>query len=140
MSELSIVKKGTCPTLSGKSKLSYVIGRDDKEVFIRIASNTGGGFYSGEWVAVKDIEAAVQVTPDEVTSISLFRLFKGKSVNTPGYLLAALKHEGVVQTVKGKKRKHTYVYIGRLTDLSKASTTKKTPVKKKASPRKRATR
>ena len=137
--ELNILKKGTCPTLSGKSKLSYVIGTDDNEVYIRIAANTGGGFHSGEWVAVKDIEAALTKTPDEITSLNLFKLFRGKSVNSAGFLLAVLKHEGVVQTVKGKKRKHTYIDIGRIANLSK-TTTKKVIAKKKATPRKRATR
>ena len=136
--ELNILKKGTCPTLSGKSKLSYVIGTDDNAVYIRIAANTGGGFYSGEWVAVKDIEAALTKTPDEVTSLALFKLFKGKSVNSAGFLLAVLKHEGVVETVKGKKRKHTYVDIARIANLSKTSTKKAAP-KKKATAR-RATR
>jgi hypothetical protein len=138
--ELLILKKGTCPTLTGKSKLSYVIGcNDQNDVFIRIAANTGGGFYSGEWVAVKDIETALTKTPDEVTSLALFKLFKGKSVNSAGFLLAVLKHEGVVETVKGKKRKHTYIDIGRIANLSKTST-KKVTAKKKATPRKRATR
>ena len=134
--ELNILKKGTCPTLSGKSKLSYVIGTDDNEVYIRIAANTGGGFHSGEWVAVKDIEAALTKTPDEITSLNLFKLFRGKSVNSAGFLLAALKHEGVVQTVKGKKRRHTLVDIGRITNLT---TTKKATPRKKSTA-KRATR
>ena len=134
--ELNILKKGTCPTLSGKSKLSYVIGTDDNEVYIRIAANTGGGFHSGEWVAVKDIEAALTKTPDEITSLNLFKLFRGKSVNSAGFLLAVLKHEGVVQTVKGKKRKHTLVDIGR---IANKTSTKKVTAKKKATA-KRATR
>ena len=133
--ELKILKKGTCLTLSGKSKLSYVIGTDDKEVYIRIASNTGGGFYSGEWIAVQDIESALNKTPDNITSLALFKLFKGKSVNTPGYLLAVLKHEGVVEAVRGKKRRHMLVDIGRIAN----PTTKKATPKKKATA-KRATR
>ena len=138
--ELLILKKGTCPTLTGKSKLSYVIGcNDQNDVYIRIAANTGGGFYSGEWVSVKDIETALTKTPDEITSQNLLKIFRGRSVNSAGFLLAVLKHEGVVEAVKGKQRKHLYVDIGRLTDLNKTDIKKAAP-KKKASPRKRATR
>lgn len=112
---MNILKKNSCPSLSGKSKLTYVIGSDDKgALFIRIAENTGGGFHSGEWVAVADIEAALNKSPDSITSLTLFKLFKGKSVNTPAFLLAALKSEGVVEAVKGRQRKHTLVDIGKL--------------------------
>lgn len=136
--EIRILKKGSCPTLSGKSTLSYVIGCNEKnEVFMRIAGNTGGGFHSGEWVSVKAIGAALAETPDAITSLALFKLFKGKSVNTPAFLLAALKHEGVVAAVKGRTRRHTLVDLDR---LGTVPTPKKAAVKKKATPRKRATR
>ena len=36
----------------------------------------------------------------------LFRLFKGKSVNTPGYLLAVLRAEKLIQPLPGKTRVH----------------------------------
>lgn len=125
---MEIIKKGKCPSLTGKSMLTYEVGRDEDGAHLRITSNTGGGFYSGEWIAVSDIEAALAKTPEAITSLTLFKLFKGKSVNTPAFLLAALKHEGVVQAVKGRQRKHTLVDVGRITN------TKKAPVKKKATP------
>jgi len=138
---MEIIKKGKCQTLTGKSTLTYEIGKDDDGgVNVRIASNTGGGFYSGEWIAVKDIEAALAKTPDAITSLSLFKLFKGKSVNTPAFLLAALKQEGVVEAVKGRTRKHTLVDIGRIAQASSTPAKKKAAVKKKATPRKRVTR
>ncbi|MCP5313159.1 MAG: hypothetical protein H6955_06365 [Chromatiaceae bacterium] len=130
---MQIIKKGKCPTLSNKSTLTYEIGRDEADhIHMRISSNTGGGFYSGEWVAVKDIEVALQKEPEAITSLALFRLFKGKSVNTPAFLLAALKAEGVVQAVKGRQRKHTLVDIGRITEAGNTPARKKSSVKKKA--------
>lgn len=133
--ELRVLKKDSCPSLSGKSKLSYVIACDDKdELLISITGNTGGGFWAKEWVAVKDIEAALAKTPEAITSLAVSKLFKGRSVNSAGFLLAALKHLGVVQAVKGRQRKHTFVDMGRITNLSTAPTTKKTPVRKKAAP------
>ena len=134
--EIRILKKASCPTLSGKSKLSYQIGSDpESALYVRIAENTGGGFFSQEWVPVKAIEQALAKTPDAITSVALFQLFKGKSVNTPAFLLAVLKHEGVVQAVKGRQRKHMLVDIGQLTGTGKAPATKKAPVKKKATPK-----
>ncbi len=103
---MNIIKKATCPTLTGKSKLTYHIGCDDQsEIHFRIHSNTGGGFFSQEWVAWSDIQAALaKKTP--ITAIVLHPLFKGKSVNTPAFLLAALKHEKLLRPIKGKQRHH----------------------------------
>ena len=103
-----IIKVASCKTLSGKSNLTYHLGAVDKDIYFRVYSNDGGGFFSTEWVAMKDIDTALKkATKDNpITSIMLYRLFKGKSVNTPAFLLAALKHEQIVQPIKGKKRTH----------------------------------
>ena len=39
-----------------------------------------------------------------ITSHTLGPLFKGQSVNTPGFVLAALKHEGLVQSMADNPR------------------------------------
>ena len=150
MSELKILKKATTGTLSGKSKLVYMIGcNDENEVFLRIYSNDGGGFHSTEWVTLDKIQQALSKHPEEITSVALYGLFKGKSVNTPSFMLAVLKHEGLVRAKKGRQRKHELCdpkpFMDRIADLmlakSKSKTTrKKAAVKKKATPRKRATR
>ena len=138
---MKVIKKGKCPSLSKQSTLTYEIAEDDDQnTLVRIASNTGGAFYSGEWIAAKDIETALLKTPERVTSVSLFALFKNRSVNTPGFVLALLKNEGVVEAVKGRQRVHTYVDIGRLTRPGKTPTTKKTTARKKAAPKRRSTR
>ena len=52
-----ILKKAQCPTISGKSDLTYNIACDrQKDIYVRVASNSGGGFFSQEWVALKDIQ------------------------------------------------------------------------------------
>jgi hypothetical protein len=109
LESIRILKKANCPTLSGKSKLTYHIGcTTDSEVYLRIHANDGGGFFSQEWVAWKDIQQVLSKAPKDqpITSIVLHRLFKGKSVNTPAFLLAVLKHEKLIQPMKGKKRSH----------------------------------
>ena len=144
MTELRILKKATCPTLTGKSKLTYLIGCDDTgDISLRVYSNDGGGYFSTEWVALKDIQQALEKNPGQVTSVVLYGLFKGKSVNTPSFMLAVLKHAKLVQPIKGKQRKHELCdpkpFMDRIADLmsgkSKPKTTrKKAAVKKKASP------
>ena len=104
---LNIIQTSKCQTISNKSTLTYNIATDDEEdIFIRIIGNTGGGFFSNEWVLLDSITAILSEAPDDnpITSINLIPLFKGKSVNTPGYLLAALVSEGLLSANQEKKR------------------------------------
>ncbi len=98
--------RGSCPTLSGKSTLHYEVGLDAKQTpLIRITACNGGGFFSKEWVTLPAIRSALQKSKS-ATAILLFPLFKGKSVNTPGYLLAVLRAEKLIQALPGKTRIH----------------------------------
>lgn len=100
-----IIKIGTCPTCSGKATLTYHFGcNEDKQVYIRIVANSGGGLFSDEWIKLADIQAALDGAAFPVTSFPLIKLFIGKSVNTPGFLLAVLKQEGLVKLLEGKIR------------------------------------
>ena len=105
VSSIKPLRTATCQTLSGKSTITYVLGADSaKALFFRISKNEGGGYFSPEYVAWQDIEAAInEVEP--VTSICLRSLFKGKSVNTSGFLLAVLVAEGIL-TALPKKARH----------------------------------
>jgi len=100
-----IIKIATCPTCSGKATLTYHFGcTTDNQVHICIAANSGGGFFSEEWVPLKGIQEALDKAPHPVSAFPLIKLFIGKSVNTPGFLLAVLKHEGLVKLLEGKIR------------------------------------
>ncbi len=106
-STIRILKRGTCPSLTGKSKLGYQIGVDTKgEVQLRVCANSGGGMFSDEFVSLNAIQELFAKVPADkpITSFLLFSLYKGKSANTPGFLFAALKQEGMVQAGKDKKR------------------------------------
>jgi hypothetical protein len=82
------------------------VGLDAKQTpLIRITACNGGGFFSNEWVTLPAIRSALQKSK-AVTAILLFPLFKGKSVNTPGYLLAVLRAEKLIQPLPGKTRVH----------------------------------
>lgn len=97
-STVEVIRAATCPSLSGKSTLGYDLGRDHNgKGQLRITSNTGAGMYSDSWVAWEEVEALLRMNGEKpVTSHTLHPLCTGKSVNTAGFLLAVLLHEGVV--------------------------------------------
>ena len=135
--KLRILKRSTCLTLSGKSKLTYQIScNQEGEILFRISANTGGGFFSDEWVAWKDIRKALEKAPDPFTSLIFSPLLKGKSVNTQSFILAALVNEKVLETARGKKRHHSVLdldaYEAKLEKLAAAKTKKRTTRKKTA--------
>lgn len=93
-----VIKISTCPSLTGKSTLGYHIGcNDQSEIFFRMSSNSGGGYFSPEWVSLKAIQDALDKAPKPLTSFALSMLFLGKSVNTPSFLFGSLLAEGLVQ-------------------------------------------
>lgn len=94
-----ILKIATCPSFSGKSTLTYHIGCNEKsKILFRIADNTGGGFFSKEWITLDTILNIFDQQPDNkpIVSLLLYPLFQGKSLNTPAFLLAVLRQEGLV--------------------------------------------
>ena len=111
-STVRIVKRATCPSLSGKSKLAYEVGLDDKkELQIRVTSNTGGGCFNQNWVKLQAVEAAFDKVPagEPVTSDTLRTMFRGMSQNTGGFTFAVLKHIGCVVPSVSKKRSYDRV-------------------------------
>jgi hypothetical protein len=107
--DIRVVKSSNCKSLSGKSELTYHIACDsDNEIYFRIADNSGNGFFSCEWVKFSDIECVFDSMKkgDGITSLHLDSLFIGKSVNTPAFLLAVLKAEGLVEPQPLRQRAH----------------------------------
>ena len=147
---MRIIQKATTDTISGKSKLEYHIGvTPDNEIHFRIHGNTGGGFFSQEWISLKDIQDVFDENPEgqPISSIVLQSLFKGKSVNTPAFLLAALANEKLVRVMKGKKRGHIVMdpedFTSRMEKLMSSGVKAKSPAKapiKKTAAKKTATK
>ena len=103
-----ILRSATCPSLSGKSKLSYEIGctdgirdpaADRGEQRVWFASATTGSTCRR---SSRRLEKAPRGAP--ITSDALRPLFRGKSVNNQLFLFAVLKHEGLVRRSDGDKR------------------------------------
>jgi hypothetical protein len=107
--DMRVLKTATTKTITGKSTLTYQIGcLPDSSIHLRITKNTGAGMFSDEWVKYDDIQEALKDDTEgaAITSIRLTLLFKGKSVNTPSFLLAALKSLKLVRSMNGKQRHH----------------------------------
>ena len=102
---MRILKVATCPTSSGKTTLTYHIGcTTDKDIQFRVVANTGGGLFSPEWISLSAIQPAFEQAPFPLTSYPLINLYQGKSTNTPAFLMAVLKNEGLVRNLEGKIR------------------------------------
>ncbi len=101
---MTVLKSAHCSTLKQTSLLTYESGRDSEgKLHYRITANNGGGFFSNEWVPWEVLHTACHKT-SPVTSRDLRPLLKGKSVNTAGFLLAALLKEGLLRICPGKAR------------------------------------
>ena len=125
-------------TVSGKSDLTYHLGKDnDANMHMRIWVNSSNGFFSNEWIQVSAIiELLEKQGGESFTSYVFESLFKGKSVNTPGFLVAALLNEGLLALEEGKKRKYVYVSAGNISIKSHEAKPRKAPKKSAAKPSK----
>lgn len=130
---IRILKIASCPSLSGRSTLTYHVGcttdstaseiQAVPELYCRVFANSGGGFFSSEWIAMSSIQKAFAMVPTGIalTAHLLSPLFQGKSANTQAFLFAVLKSEGWVSTVKDSKgfyeRSDTSGFMSEITAL-----------------------
>ncbi|MEQ9445808.1 MAG: hypothetical protein RJS98_09605 [Rhodospirillaceae bacterium] len=130
-----VLKRGKCQNLSGKPTLSYEAGVDHtgNTIWIRITANSGGGMFNGDWVSTDDIVKVFSNSKQPITSHALVSLFKGKSANNAGFLMAVLKHLSIVKPNKDKPKAF---------ELDKADTVIKELIKTAASktPKAKATK
>ena len=116
---VTILQTSKCQTVSGKSTLTYNVGIDDKDrIFLRVLSTTGGGHHGKEWILLENITSILSKLPTDqpITSLHLFPLFSGRSVNNPGFLLAVLLSEKILEPFEGKKRQYSYTGDKTFTD------------------------
>ncbi|MFI3222524.1 MAG: hypothetical protein QX191_05750 [Methylococcaceae bacterium] len=104
-STIRTIKTGNCSSSSGKSKLTYLIGCGlESDIHFRIHSNTGNGFFNNDWMPLKTILELLGKAGSTFTSFSLNPLLKGRSNNTPAFLVASLLEEGIVHRSLSQKR------------------------------------
>jgi hypothetical protein len=104
-SAVQVLEEGTCATASGT--LVYQVGTDEQgSIKVRIASNSGGGFFSDEWVAFADIQSALAEWPADkgISSVVFRKTFVGRSSNSPGFLVRSLSALGLLSPMPNKKR------------------------------------
>lgn len=89
---------GECPSLSGRSTLSFAIGRHTEEgtLFLAVTSNSGKGMFCKDWASASAIQDIV-LGEDKLTAKSFHGLHPGRSINTGGFVQAALKELGLIR-------------------------------------------
>ena len=102
--DIRVLKTGTCPSLSGRTKLTYEAGGSPgSQINIRITKTAGTGSFSKDWVALERIHALLEKTAGSpITSHTLAPLFT--SANNPGFTLAVMKHERLVRPLADNPR------------------------------------
>lgn len=107
---MRVLKISDTSSISGRSTLTYHIGCDaESEVSIRVASNSGNGQFNSNWVPLATIEKLLTAHPADkpLSSRVLQPVFRSKSTNSPAFLFAAIKAEGLVVSGETKDSVHS---------------------------------
>ena len=132
------IKTGNCSSRSGKSKLTYLIGADSaSEIHFRINGNTGNGFFNNDWVPLEIILELLGKSGGAFTSYALHPLLKGKSNNTPAFLIASLLEEGIIHRSVSEKRCYEMSDVSVFMAKIKPLTESKTVIEKESKPTKK---
>lgn len=95
---IEVIYQGDCPSLSERSTLTYTVGRHpDGTLHLRITDNSGKGMWCDEWIPGTEIDAVV-VGGTELTSRAFQVLKPGRSTNTAGFVMAAVKSLELIRT------------------------------------------
>ena len=137
-STILTLKTGNCSSRSGKSKLTYLIGADSaSEIHFRINGNTGNGFFNNDWVPLEIILELFTKAGGAFTSYALHPLLKGKSNNTPAFLIASLLEEGIIHRSVSEKRCYEMSDVSVFMAKIKPLLESKTAIEKESKPSKK---
>ena len=137
-STIHTIKTGNCSSRSGKSKLTYLIGADSaSEIHFRINGNTGNGFFNNDWVPLEIILELLTKAGGAFTSYALHPLLKGKSNNTPAFLIASLLEEGIIHRSSIEKRCYELSDVSVFMAKIKPLLESKTVIEKESKPTKK---
>jgi len=132
---MRILKVASCPSISNKSLLTYHIGSLERGIYIRLFDNSERGLFSKEWLLLDRIEL---VEDRPITATFVQGLFKGRSANTGGFMLAVLKSEGLIRPIEGKARNYQCAdpaaFIAAIQELINAEVTLEVPQEETAPP------
>lgn len=105
--QVRILKVDHCPSLSGRSELTFHVGCIGEAIQLRVYQNSGKGYFNQEWIPLSRIKE-VLTSREQLTAASLRPIFIGKSVNTAGFVLAVLKHLGLIEISKENRRSYSH--------------------------------
>lgn len=99
--DVVIVRTATAAKLSprGEGGITYQIGRVQDAVYMRIVGNESGGRHSKEWVPLDRVRSAMtrgMLRGEPFKSTAMVSAFEGRSQNNSGFLVAAMRAEGLV--------------------------------------------
>lgn len=130
MSEMQVLKTADCPSLSGRSLLTYQLSLKDDTIHISLTGNTGKGIFNKDWIPLSEISSLLE-TNQPITSGSLQGLYEGRSSNSAGFLLAVLLNEGLVKKSDDNGRYYERTEKKEYTQIINAYTKKATGKKTK---------
>ena len=138
---MQTIKKDTCPSLSGNATISYEIGMEpDQSFWLRLVKSSGGGFLSKDWISIDAVMDTLRAAASPFTSYAIHTHFNGKSINSPGFFMAALRQEKLVVPDSIKRQAFILDNVDTALENFKGRMFKGAgsppPKKKKAAPRK----
>ncbi len=97
-------------SLNAQGGVSYHLLKDEisTEIYFSLAANDGGGYFSREAVPFSAIETCLKhVKQDQPIPAKVFKsAFIGKSVNNAGFLVAVLRHCGLLNAAPDASHRH----------------------------------
>jgi hypothetical protein len=101
--------QGECLSLSGRSTLTYAIGRhtEDGSLHLAITGNSGGGMWCTDWASASAIQDVV-LGVSGLTAKSFHVLHTGRSINTGGFIQAAVRDIGLIRVNSENSRLHEH--------------------------------
>lgn len=107
---IEVIHKGQCPSLSERSTLEFAVGRhsEDGTLWLAITGNSGGGMWCKDWASASNIQDIV-LGAERLTAKSFHSLHEGRSINTGGFVLAAIGALGLVRVNAENSRIHEHV-------------------------------
>lgn len=107
-----LLKESTAPKLGARAEgsINYnVLANNERQLlFIAITGNKSGGYFSKERVDMTKIEACLDTTSSAkpFPSKTFKEAFVGRSSNNAGFLVAVLRHEGLLAAAPEAETQH----------------------------------
>jgi hypothetical protein len=107
-----LLKEGSAPKLGARAEgsINYNILADNERqrLFIEVIGNKGGGYFSKERVDITKIEACLDTgtSGKPFPSKTFKEAFVGRSSNNAGFLVAVLRHEGLLAAAPEAETQH----------------------------------